>query len=198
MGYSIARTWAVCSTLSFWTWKRALRAIIQTMSHSDQTTIIETCDHDDSQNRPYIFSCVEQACIPLHREIYKQNDLTRCTVLMERNQFARTLGRNITYERLLQKSIFAAAPRGDDRFSYRFTKVLSAGAIPVVHSDDWVLPFRKELIDWPKECSVVIPEAKLSQMLEILYLPCRPRSNVNVDDDAMKFIPRTWPIPKGQ
>lgn len=61
------------------------------------------------------------------------------------------------YEEVLADSVFALVPRGDDKYSYRFSEALSAGAIPVVHADDWVLPFRPELVDW-NECAVILPE----------------------------------------
>jgi hypothetical protein len=41
------------------------------------------------------------------------------------------------YQQLLQSN-FGAVPRGDNLFSYRFTEVLTAGAIPVVYADGWV------------------------------------------------------------
>lgn len=64
---------------------------------------------------------------------------------------------NWTYTEILSESLFGLAPRGDNKYSYRFTEVLSAGAIPVVHADDWLWPFRPELLDW-KECAVIMPE----------------------------------------
>jgi len=74
---------------------------------------------------------------------------------------------NGSFEEFLTHSKFAATPRGDNKFSYRFTEVLSAGTIPVVHADGWILPFRKELVDW-SECAVVIPEGEVSETLNIL------------------------------
>ena len=62
-----------------------------------------------------------------------------------------------SYEEFLADTVFALAPRGDNKFSYRFTEVLSSGAIPVVLADDWVWPFRPELVDW-KQCAVILPE----------------------------------------
>ena len=66
---------------------------------------------------------------------------------------------------LLKNSLFGAAPRGDNLFSYRFTEVLSCGAIPVVYADGWVLPFRLE--EW-EDAAVVIPESDASRSMEIL------------------------------
>jgi hypothetical protein len=72
-----------------------------------------------------------------------------------------------TFEDLLAGSKFALSPRGDNLFSYRFTEILSAGAIPIVHSNGWVLPFREELVDW-KECALHIPQEDANKTLEII------------------------------
>lgn len=71
------------------------------------------------------------------------------------------------YERLLRQSRFGFVLRGDNRFSYRFSEVLSAGAIPVVLSDDWVLPFSRAVVPW-EESLVRIPEASVKDTIEIL------------------------------
>jgi hypothetical protein len=67
----------------------------------------------------------------------------------------------------LLKSIFALTPRGDNLFSYRFTEVLSTGAIPVVHADDWMLPFDAPLVDW-HAIVVRIPENRVNETVDIL------------------------------
>jgi len=64
---------------------------------------------------------------------------------------------NMTYPEVLSKARFGLAPRGDNKFSYRFTEVLSAGAILVYHGDNYLFPFRPELIDWRK-CAIILPE----------------------------------------
>lgn len=64
---------------------------------------------------------------------------------------------NLTYEEVLSNSVFSLAARGDNKYSYKFSEILSAGAIPVVLSDDWMYPFRPELVDW-SECAVIMPE----------------------------------------
>jgi hypothetical protein len=61
-------------------------------------------------------------------------------------------------------SIFGAAPRGDNLFTYRFTEQLSCGTIPVIYADGWVLPFR---LDW-SEAAVIIPERNASLSVVIL------------------------------
>jgi hypothetical protein len=94
------------------------------------------------------------------------HDEKKGVIIIHRNQLAKYLN-GTTFGQLLAGSKFAACPRGDNRFSYRFTEILSAGAIPVVHSDGWVLPFREELVDW-KECALHIPEKDANRTLEIL------------------------------
>ena len=71
------------------------------------------------------------------------------------SEFNQSALSQLTYQEALQQTVFALAPRGDNKFSYRFTEVLSAGAILVVHADDWVWPFRPELIDWD---AVIFPK----------------------------------------
>jgi len=75
---------------------------------------------------------------------------------------------NMTYSEFMTKSKFAGTPKGDNLFSYRFTEAMSAGAIPVVHADNWALPFSSKLIDWSK-CVVVIPEAQVNETISILF-----------------------------
>lgn len=70
---------------------------------------------------------------------------------------------------MLKRAVFAAAQRGHNRFTYRFTEVLAAGAIPVVLSDGWVLPFRPELVNWT-ECAVMILVASVNDTVGILRL----------------------------
>ncbi|KAG7364559.1 exostosin family protein [Nitzschia inconspicua] len=65
--------------------------------------------------------------------------------------------KGLAYETILMETVFGLAPRGDNKFSYRFAEVMAAGAIPVAHADDWLWPFRPELVDW-NECAVIMPE----------------------------------------
>ena len=69
---------------------------------------------------------------------------------------------NLSYAEILHDTVFALAPRGDNKFSYRFHEILSAGTIPVVHADDWMWPFRPELVDW-NECAIIMPEKDAGQ-----------------------------------
>jgi len=64
---------------------------------------------------------------------------------------------NMSFSDILRKTRFGMAPRGDNKFSYRFTEVLSAGAILVVHADNYLFPFRPELFDW-NQCAIILPE----------------------------------------
>jgi len=66
-------------------------------------------------------------------------------------------GKELSFTDVLRHTKFALTPRGDNKFSYRFSEVLSAGAIPVYHGDNYVLPFRPELFDWNK-CAILLPE----------------------------------------
>jgi hypothetical protein len=58
------------------------------------------------------------------------------------------------YIKILTQSVFAGAPRGDQLFSYRFSEILSAGAIPVMYNSELLLPFHG-VINWT-DCAVLI------------------------------------------
>ena len=70
--------------------------------------------------------------------------------------------KNATWKRVMRSTKFALAPRGDNKFSYRFTEALSAGAIPVFHGDGYIFPFRPEIVDWNK-CALILPEKDAGQ-----------------------------------
>jgi hypothetical protein len=75
----------------------------------------------------------------------------RCEFVDRGNHVGRidaTSGKTDTaYTDLLAASVFAFVPRGDAMFSYRLLEVMSFGCIPVILSDNWVLPFDRT-VNW--------------------------------------------------
>ena len=78
------------------------------------------------------------------------------------------------YEDILRHSSFGGAPRGDCLWSYRFTEITSAGAVPVLYSNawGWLPPFssgadRDRLVDW-SECSLHVPPRLKNETAEII------------------------------
>ncbi len=57
-----------------------------------------------------------------------------------------------SYTNLLDNSRFGIVARGDALFSYRLLETISRGAIPIIISDGWVLPFDRT-INWDN-CSL--------------------------------------------
>jgi hypothetical protein len=137
----------------------AIKPVELTLAQIDD---IQTCKAETS--RPHLLTFVGNFRSKA-REGLRQLNNDKDVLIFHRNALQNHT--NGTFEDMLVMSKFAAAPRGDNLFSYRFTEILSAGAIPVIHADGWVLPFRKELVDW-KECALHIPEADVSKTLEIL------------------------------
>lgn len=66
----------------------------------------------------------------------------------------------------LMNSTFGLAPAGRGPSSLRLLEVLSAGSIPVVISDNFVLPF-DTLIDW-RRCVLVFPTSQMHRILPTL------------------------------
>ena len=58
----------------------------------------------------------------------------------------------------LRRSSFGLVPRGHGVYSFRLTEVMLAGAVPVILSNGWVLPF-SEFLDWDS-FSVRLDEAQ--------------------------------------
>jgi len=67
---------------------------------------------------------------------------------------------------LMRASEFAFVPRGDSLFSYRFLEAASFGAIPVVMSDGWVLPFDR-IVNWA-DAALHLPENQVPAVSGIL------------------------------
>jgi hypothetical protein len=70
------------------------------------------------------------------------------------------------FRELMINSIFALCPRGVGSTSYRFAESMQFGCIPVYISDDFSLPFQKQ-IDW-KSCCLLITPDKLQTLYEKL------------------------------
>ena len=86
----------------------------------------------------------------------------------------------LSYSELLLSSQYVAVPRGDNLFSYRFSEVLSSGAIPVlIHNTEWILPFRPEIVQWDR-CVIRITAQEINTTVTILqnissYEQCQRR-----------------------
>lgn len=68
------------------------------------------------------------------------------------------------YADIIKRSRFVLCPRGNGVGSIRFFEVLKAGRVPVVLSDDYVLP---DGIDW-ESCTIRIKEKNFQQIPKIL------------------------------
>ena len=86
-----------------------------------------------------------------------------------------------SYLNLLFKSRFSLLPRGNGAaLSYRHIESMNVGSIPVIISDNYVLPF-SELIDWDS-CSIRIKENELDKLLEVV------KNNLNREDELRQNV----------
>lgn len=81
-------------------------------------------------------------------------------------QVEEMLGGKIGYHDLMARSIFTLCPAGYGRWSFRIVEALLNGSIPVILSDDYVLPMSDKL-KWEDYC-VVVKEKDLMSLDKIL------------------------------
>jgi Exostosin family len=137
-----------------------------------QRNQIMTCDAEN--NRKYLLTYSGQMRTQVRKDLSKLNNDK--DILIQNSR--RVSDKKARFQDWASASIFSAAPRGDNLFSYRFSEVMSCGSIPVVHADFWVYPFVPELIDWGS-VAVIIPEALSNQTLDILH-------NISLQDRCLR------------
>ena len=81
------------------------------------------------------------------------------------------------YADLISNTEFGLVPRGDNLYSFRFLETMATGAIPVIFSDNWALPF-SEVLDY-SEFSLQIKESEWETLL--------PRLNAITPEDRCKM-----------
>jgi hypothetical protein len=114
-------------------------------------------DYDETQ-RPYYITYIGNFRSRPRWGFNELNDNKRMFGLRYfLDEFKESSIANVSYEDILKQSIYSGAPRGDNKYSYRFTEILASGGIPIVLADDWMLPFRPELVHWD-ECIILLPE----------------------------------------
>jgi Exostosin family len=168
-------------------------AVSRIVLTDNQTAAIHTCQAEAQRSLFFVFVGQVRDHSPRH-DLVGLNSLTERIVSMDPTTFRTHYPQgNANY--LLTHAVFAAAPRGHNLFSYRFSEVLSAGSIPVIHSDNWVLPFRKELVDW-SECAVVINEADVNRTMDILRQISKER-RCNMRQRCYEIYQRYMKTPSG-
>jgi hypothetical protein len=110
------------------------------------------------------------------RDLFSINNGTQVLILRDQQaqSYFNISDPGLAYSKLAKMSSFSAVGRGDNLFSYRFSEVMACGSIPVVYSDDWMLPFGEALINWT-EVAVVIREVDTLNTVSIL-------SNISLED----------------
>ncbi|KAL3786544.1 hypothetical protein HJC23_006794 [Cyclotella cryptica] len=138
---------------------------------SEERVSIKEC-----KKRKYIFSFQGQRNYGRGQMAFLTGDDVYIN-LIDQEKYAKDItvggGDSMKYTSIMKQSMFAASPRGDELFSYRFAEVLSAGAVPVVYADGWLPPFNtfnettEQAFNW-SDCAVFIPESDYKKTLDIL------------------------------
>lgn len=125
--------------------------------------------HSENEQRPFLLTFVGNFRAETRQKLRKLHN-GKDILIGEPDEIMKILGvsdEKEAFQIMATKSKFAAVPRGDNLFSYRFAEVTSCGAIPVVYADDWVFPFRQELAP-PRDYAVVINEENVTDSIQIL------------------------------
>tara|TARA_Y100000389_G_scaffold200460_2_gene240944 strand:+ start:10591 stop:11541 length:951 start_codon:yes stop_codon:yes gene_type:complete len=134
---------------------------------------------------------------PIREKLYKMNDDKEIIIKKSSNNvesFEFKIGNKLeiiqsvdeySYLNLLLKSRYNILPRGNGwALSYRHIEAMNADSIPVIISDNYVLPF-SELIDWTS-CSLKVQEKELENLLEIV------KSNENKETEMLKNVKKVY------
>jgi hypothetical protein len=139
-------------------------ALAKNKLSESQIQSIRQCEHD----RPYLLTFVgdlQVDSLPLHSMIAKLDDPAKSIRVLTPAFLKRRFGLGV--QGLMKLSRYVIVPRGDNHFSYNFVQALAAGSIPVVYSDLWTFPFRRELVDW-SQCVVRVPEDRVASTEAVL------------------------------
>ena len=144
---------------------------------------LTTSDRDaiqSCQKRKYLFSFQGRGGFGREKLLAFQNDTEfYIRVFGERTSYKKDIrkdglgDKNVpvedsnNFKGIMADSVFAGSPRGDQLFSYRFSEILSAGAVPVIYADGWLPTYNEHVVDWAK-CAVFIPESDYEKTGEIL------------------------------
>jgi organic radical activating enzyme len=97
---------------------------------------------------------------------FKNSNQNLNIIIGSLNEFKQKFDVDITYHNLMARSFFTLCPAGYGRWTFRFIEALLNGSIPILISDDYLIPF-SDVINWDDYC-IVIPEDKLSDIDDIL------------------------------
>ena len=117
--------------------------------------------------------------------------LTTCVHLSDWERFADSQCKadnmrygEFEYDYLLKSSLFSYVPRGRRINTFRLLEVIAAGSIPIVLSDDMLMPFQ-ELIEWDG-AAVVMPEGLVVQSAAILRQ--YSRDDIQLMQNRLRYI----------
>ncbi|MFM7420605.1 MAG: exostosin family protein [Alphaproteobacteria bacterium] len=115
---------------------------------------VSDSDYQGESRRRYLASFQGVLSHPVRAALQKCHDGEKIIIqIIEASQhnilkLDATTGRaDQSYRDIMENADFAFIPRGDALFSYRLLEAMSFGCIPIILSDNWILPFDR-LIDW--------------------------------------------------
>jgi hypothetical protein len=92
-------------------------------------------------------------------DMFRKNLRNEDIVILEASELRSRYPENPSTDAVMQRSLFVLCPEAYGRWTYRFMEALANGAIPLLLSDDYVLPF-ESYISWDRYI-YRIPEKEL-------------------------------------
>lgn len=165
------------------------------LTQQQRQDIFQDCNSATRRKRPFFFTFVGNYRHPVRKHLWHLRNASQGIHIGQR-RILRTKAVNVSgYEDFMTKTLFGGAPRGDNKFSYRFGEVLAAGAIPVVFANDWVWPL-EPLVPWKECCAVDIPEQQVNHTIEILRNISDSRI-CEMQQNIVRYYDKYFATPKG-
>lgn len=99
-------------------------------------------------------------------DVYRRTQQNKNIVILETSEIASVFSGDTSIDDVMKRSVFTICPEAYGRWTFRFLEALANGSIPILLSDNYVLPFESH-ISWDRYI-YRIPEKDLNNLEEFI------------------------------